>query len=407
MSRILLDHQSGMPVRSEVLEAMRPFWTERFGSPASLHQLGLKARYALTEARERFAKLIGAGSPEEILFTSGATEAANLAIKGTAWAGRRHGDHLVVTSTEHPAVMRSVEWLEQQGFRVTRVPVDKVGRVNPTLIQEAITDRTILACVHHANHDLGTIQPVRDIAAITAQRGVPLFVDASASGGWCPLDVESLGVQLLSLAPHRFYGPKGVGVLYRHRRARLVSLIHGGNQEYGLRAGTENIPGIVGAGVAANLAHLELETRALRVANAQRHLWQRLHQEIDLVRLNGSEPGPGRLNTNLNVTFEFVEAEALVLLADLQGLAIHSGPSCVTQDLKIPPALKAIGLDPDLAKASVLFTLGDQNTPSELDRAFEVLAAAVARLRAMSPDWEDYRDGRGFSRLDHPSPPSG
>jgi cysteine desulfurase len=396
MPRVYLDHQSGTPVHPEVLEAMRPYWTEAFGSPMSLHQLGLRARQALVQARARCAQLIHAEAPDDIVFTAGATEAANLAVKGAAWAGQRRGNHLVVTATEHPAVMRSVEWLEQQGFTATRVPVDGVGCVEPEAIRRALTERTVLVCVHHANHDIGTIQPIRQIASITAEQGVPLFVDASASGGWAPIDVQAMGVSLLSLAPHRFYGPKGVGVLYRHRRARLTSLIHGGNQEHGLRAGTENVPAIVGAGAAAELAWRELGRRADHTQALQRRLWDELQRRIERLRLNGPEPGPQRLRTNLNVSFEFIEAEGLVLLMDLHGTALHSGPSCVTRDLKIPPALVAIGLDPDLAKSAVLFSLGEQNTDAELDQAVGTLVKAVAKLRSMSPAWEDFQARRGF-----------
>lgn len=391
MPRILLDHHSGTPVHPEVLAAMHPHWRDTFGSPTSLHQLGLRARQALAQARAQCAALIHAESPDNIVFTSGATEAANLAVKGTAWSGLRRGNHLVLTAIEHPAVMRSVEWLEQHGFTATRVPVNGVGRVDPEAIRQALTERTVLVCVHHTHHDLGTIQPIREIASITAEQGVPLFVDASASGGWVPLDVEALGVSLLSLAPHRFYGPRGVGILYRHRRARLTSLIHGGNQEHGLRAGTENIPAIVGAGAAAELARRNLGERVEHTTALQGRLWSLLRQRIERIRLNGPDPGPQRLPTHLNVSFEFVEAEGLVLLMDLQGVALHSGPSCVTKDLKIPPALLAIGLQPDLAKGAILFSLGAENTAVEVDHTIEALIGAVSKLRSMSPAWEDFQ----------------
>jgi cysteine desulfurase len=391
MARILLDHQSGTPTHPAVLEAMRPYWCDAFGSPSSLHQLGLRARQAIAQARAQCAQLIHAESPDNIVFTSGATEAANLAVKGAAWAGQRRGNHIILSAIEHPAVLRSVEWLEQQGFTATRVPVNGIGCVDPEAIRQAMTERTVLVCVHHANHDIGSIQPIREIASITAEQGVPCFVDASASGGWAPIDVQALGVSLLSLAPHRFYGPKGVGVLYRHRRARLTSLIHGGNQEHGLRAGTENVPSIVGAGAAAELASRDLGGRVRHTSALQQHLWNRLEQRINAIHLNGPQPGPQRLSTNLNVSFECVEAEGLVLLLDLQGIAIHSGPSCVTKDLKIPPALVAIGLHPDLAKGAVLFSLGAETTEAELDHAVEALAGAVTKLRSMSPAWENFQ----------------
>jgi cysteine desulfurase len=394
MSRINLDHQSTTPVRPEVLEAMRPWFTDEFGSPASFHEMGLRARDAVAGARAQCAEMIHAESPDNIVFTSGATESANLAVKGTAWANQRRGNHLVITATEHPSVMRSVEWLEQHGCNVTRVPVDSVGRVDVEAIRASLTDRTVLVCVHHANHDVGTIEPIREIAAITAEQGVPLFVDASASGGWLPIDVQAMGVQLLSLSPHRFYGPKGVGVLYRHRRARLSSLVHGGVQEHGLRAGTENVPALVGAGAAAALALRELDRRVAHVSGLQSRFLELIRARIERAWLNGPEPGPNRLSTNLSVSFDFVEGEGLVLLMDLNGVSIHSGPSCVTKSLKIPPTLAAMGLDPERAKGVVTFSFGADNTRAELDQAIETLVAAVTKLRSMSIAWEDYRSGR-------------
>jgi cysteine desulfurase len=343
------------------------------------------------------AALIHAESPDNVLFTASATEAANLAIKGVAWARPRRGDHIVLTGIEHPAVIRAVEFLEQHGFTATRVPVDRVGRVNPADVRVAVTDRTILICVHHVNHDIGTIEPVAEIGEIAAAWGIPLFVDAVASGGWLPIDVQALKVSLLSLSPHRFYGPKGVGILYRHRRARLASLIHGGAQEGGLRAGTENVPAIVGAGVAAAFAERELPTRAAQTAQLQRRLLKGLRSRLEHLHLNGPEPGPGRSSINLNLSVEFVEGEGLTLALDMQGIAIHSGPACVTGSLKIPPVLAAIGLPPALAQASVTLSPGKDNTADEIDEAVETFAATVKKLRAMSPTWEEFQRGRADS----------
>src|SRR6266545_1377599 len=276
MRRIFLDHQSTTPLLPEAFEAMKPFLAEDFGSPASLHQLGLRARDALATARAQVAALVNAESPDEIIFTSGGTESANLAVKGAAYANQRRGDHIVINEIEHPSVINSVEFLEKRGFQCTRVKVDPEGFVDPADVRAALTENTILICVHHVNHDIGTIEPIREIGELAADRGIPLFVDAAASGGWLPIDVQALGVQLLSLSPHRFYGPKGVGVLYRSRRARLTSVLHGGVQEGGLRAGAENVPAIVGGGVAAEMAARELAERTSHTTGLQQTLWDGL-----------------------------------------------------------------------------------------------------------------------------------
>jgi cysteine desulfurase len=399
MRRVFLDHHSTTPVLPEVLEAMRPFWAERFGSPGSRHELGLRAREALATARAQVAALIHAESPDDILFTSGATESANLAIKGTAWANPHRGRHLVLTATEHPAVSRSVEFLEQQGFTSTRVRVDAQGLVDPAEVRAAVTGQTLLICVHHVNHEVGAVEPIAEIGQWAAEQGIPLLVDAVASGGWLPIDVQAMGARLLSLSPHRFYGPKGVGVLYRHRRARLASLLHGGLQEGGLRAGTENVPAIVGAGVAAALAAEHLGRRAAQAAALQQRLWDGIRCNLDWVRLNGPELGPRRSPANLNVSLEFVEGEGLALLLDLQGVAVTSGPACVSRSLQVSPVLTAIGLPPALAQGSLLFSLGQDNTPDEIDFAVQVLLRAVARLRAMSAAWNDFQRGVTDSQI--------
>ena len=255
---IYLDHLTTTPPLTEVVDAMQPWLRGQFGAPASLHKLGLEARDAIDAARERLAKLVNAAEPEEIIFTSSGTEAINHAVKGAALANRRFGSHIVTTGIEHPAVLGSVAWLESQGFSSTRVGVDGQGRVDPDAIGRAMNDETILVCLHHANLDLGTVQPVAEVAELTGERGIPLFVDATASGGWLATDVQQLGADLLALAPHRFYGPKGVGVLYKKRRTRVENLIHGGVQENEFRAGTENVAAIVGAVVLAK----RMETRS-------------------------------------------------------------------------------------------------------------------------------------------------
>ncbi len=393
MPNVYLDHQAATPLLPEALDAMKPYLTEAFGNASSLHQHGLRARDALAKAREQVAAFMNAGSPEEILFTSDGTESANLAIKGVAYAGQRRGNHIVVSAIEHPAVLGSVEFLETQGFTSTKVKVDSNGRVDPEGVRAAITDKTILVAVHHVNHDIGTVEPVKEIAAATAERAIPLFVDAEASAGWLAVDVKALGADLVSFSPHRFYGPKGVGVLYRSRRARLASLIHGGIQEGGRRAGTENVPAIVGAGVAAEIAGRELPKRMGQTATLQGRLWDGLQKKVPYLTLNGPGLGPSRISTNLNISAEFVEGEGLLLMLDTRGIAVASGTSCVSKSLKVSHVLKAIGLDHSLGQAAVMLTLGQDNSAADIDYVLETFPQIVGKLRDMSPMWDEFQRG--------------
>ena len=365
----------------EVREAMRPFLEETFtGNPGSLHGRGLVAREALEKAREQCAQFIHA-TPRDILFTGSGTEANNLAVKGVAFAQRERGNHIVLSNIEHPSIDRSVAWLEKNGFVATRLGVDGEGRVAPDDIAKAITDHTILIATHHASHDLGTVQDVEAIGAIAVERGVPLLIDATASGGWLPINVQAANISLLSLAPHRFSGPQGVGILYRDRRVPLTPLLHGGVQEDGLRAGTENIPAIVGAGTAAALPLPD-------VAPLQQKLHEGLMECLEFIYLNGPKPGAGRLPSQLNYSVEFLEGEGLALALDMQGIAIASGAACVTKNMVVPPALVAIGLDAALAKGNVLFSLGRNTSADDIDYALRVIFKQVAKLRAMSPNWD-------------------
>jgi cysteine desulfurase len=370
--RVYLDHLSGTPLAPEVREAMRPYFEE--------HHHGLPAREAIATAREQCAQLIG-GTPEEILFTSSGTEANNLAVKGTAFAQRECGNHIVLSNIEHPSIEQSVAWLEGNGFEATRVPVDAVGRVSPEAIAAAITDQTILIATHHASHDLGTLQDIPAIGAIAAARAIPFLVDATASGGWLPIDVAAANISLLTLAPHRFGGPQGAGVLYRNRRAPLAPIIHGGTQEDGFRAGTENLAAIIGAGAAAALPLVD--TAAL-----QHQLHAGLMKTIEPIRLNGAELGAGRLPTHLNYSIEGIEGEGLALALDLQGIAIASGAACVTKNLAVPPALTAIGLDAASAKGNVLLSLGRDTTAADIDHVLEIIPKQVVKLRSLSPAWD-------------------
>ncbi|MEK7675605.1 MAG: cysteine desulfurase family protein [Verrucomicrobiota bacterium] len=393
MRNVFLDCQSTTPVLPEVLEAMRPYFAESFGNPSSLHRQGLRARDALARARTQIAALVNAESSDDILFTSGGTEAVNLAVKGTAYANQRKGNHIVVSAIEHPAVLQSVEFLETQGFACTRVKVNQEGWVDPDEVRAALTDKTILICVHLVNHDIGTIEPVKEVGKVAGELGISFFVDAVGAAGWLPIDAQGIGAHLLALSPHRFYGPKGIGVLYRNRRARLASLLHGGSQEGGRRAGTENVPAIVGAGVAAEIALREMPSRMAHTAKLQQYLWRHLQGAVPYLKLNGPVPGPSRISTNLNISTEFVEGEGLALSLDMKGIAVASGPSCISKALKIPPVLTAIGLDHALAQGNIILSFGKDNTEEEIDYFIATFAKTVNMLRNMSPMWDEFERG--------------
>jgi cysteine desulfurase len=397
--RVYLDNGSATPPLPEVVEAMQPFLRECFASPSALYQEAHQARAAIHQAREQFARFINAQEPENILFTSNGTEAINLAIKGTFWANQKRGQHVVFSAIEHPAITNSLRFLEQFGCTFTQVSVNGDGTIDPDAIREALQADTILVAVHHANHDLGTIQPLQKIGEMLADRGIPFFVDATASAGWLPVNVADWNASLVALSPLRFYGPKGAGVLYRHRRARLAPLIDGGDQEYGKRAGSQNIPAIVGAGVAAEIATSRFSDWSSHAGQLQTKTWDNLNSAIPYIRLNGPPPGPRRHPVNLNISVEFVEGEGLALSLDVRGIALGSGAACVTQTMRIPPALRAIGLDETLAKGNILIGLGKDNTFAEIDYLVETFTRTVTMLREMSPAWDDFQKGLVDSKI--------
>lgn len=397
--RVYLDYQSSCPVLPEVREAMLPFLSDQFGNASSLHQYGVAAREALAAARFRVAELIHAEEPESIIFTSSGTEALNLAVKGAALARQRSGKHIVLSAAEQPAINRSVEYLEKLGWTGTRVPVDGDGRIDSAAIEAAIQPDTTLLCLHHSNLDIGTIQSVERLGELASSRGITFVLDATASAGWIPLDVQALKVDLAALVPHRFYGPKGVGVLYRHRRARLEPLIHGGEQEGGRRAGTENVAAIVGAGKAAELAGRDLHKRATHTRALQQRFLASILESVPHTRLNGPPPGPERHPSQLNLSFEFVEGEGLALMLDARGIALAAGAACVTRTMRVPPVLAAIGLPESLARGNVLVSFGVETTEAEIDHASGIIAKTAATLREMSPLWEDFTNGLIKSEL--------
>jgi cysteine desulfurase len=393
MRHVLLDSESTTPVLPEVIEAMQSFARETSGKTSSPHPRGPEAQRAMAKAREQIAALVQAESPEDILFTSGGGEATKLAVTGTAVASHGRGNHIVVSAIEHPAVLAAVASLEQQGFTATRVGVDAQGFVAPDAVRAALTDKTILICLHHVNHEIGTIEPVREVGQLAAERGLPMFVDATASGGWLPIDVQAMGASLLALSPRRFCGPEGVGVLYRHQRAPLAGLLPGGEQDGSRRAGTESVPAMVGAGTAAEIAARELPERIAHTARLQKQLWAGLHSRVPFLRLNGPEPGPRRISTSLSFCVEFVDGEDLRRVLGAHGIAVASEAIGVGKARQISHVLTAIGLDETLARCRLMLSLGKANTVEEMDYVAETFERIVGELRQRSPLWDDFQRG--------------
>ncbi|MEJ5348757.1 MAG: cysteine desulfurase family protein [Desulfosoma sp.] len=380
--RIYMDHIAGTPLAMEVFEAMKPFLVEHFGNPASIHHLGEAPQDAIFKARSQTAALIGA-EPEEIIFTSGGTEANNLAVKGVAFQRMHEGRHLVVSAIEHYSVLYAAKALERFGFTVTLVPVDHYGWVDPKDVKRAMRPDTVLVSIMHANNEVGTIQSLADIAAVVHEHGALLHTDAIASVGRIPVDVNALGVDLLSLAANQFNGPKGAGALYCRKGTSLWPLFHGGGQEDGRRTGTENVAGIVGLGAAAERVRLRLSAKMERCIRLEKLLRERISGLIDEVRFNGH---PERhLPGLVNVSIRYVEGEALLLHMDLRGICVAGASACMSITAKASHVLEAMGLLGDGAYGTLLFTLDEENTEDEVHQAAETLATVVSRLRSMSP----------------------
>ena len=382
MKRIYLDYAATTPTHPEVVKAMLPCFTDAFGNPSSIHSYGQEAKGAVDEARIKLAELIGAGS-EDIVFTSGGTEADNYALKGVAYANEQKGNHIITTPIEHHAVTEACRFLEKRGFKVTYLPVDRYGLVDPQDVKRAITDKTILISVMHASNEVGTIEPVGEIGKIAREAGVYFHSDAVQTVGHIPVNVDELKVDLLSISAHKLYGPKGVGALYVRKGTRLTSLIHGGGQEKKRRAGTENIPAIVGLGKAVELARHDLGEEARRLSYLRDKLVKGLGERIDHIHLNG-HPSQ-RLPNNVNVSVDFAEGESMVLNLDLEGICVSTGSACSSASLEPSHALLALGLSPEQAHGSLRFSLGRENNEEDVERVLEVLPGIVARLRAMSP----------------------
>lgn len=382
MRRVYLDHSATTPVRPEVLEEMLPFLKDQFGNPSTIYSWGRQARSAVEEARTRVAKLIGA-QPEEIVFTSGGTEADNMALIGVAYANQKKGNHIITSSIEHHAVLDTAQYLKRQGFEVTFLPVTPEGLVRVEDVAEALTDKTILISIMHVNNEVGTIQPIREIGKLARERGVIFHTDAVQSVGKIPVNVDELNVDLLSASAHKIYGPKGVGCLYIRKGTRIQPLLHGGGQERKRRAGTENVAGIVGFGKAAELAGLELESEAPRLKRLRDKLIDGVLHRIDEVQLNGDRERRSPINANFS--FRYVEGESILLSLDMKGIAASSGSACTSGSLDPSHVLLAMGIPHEIAHGSVRMTLGRDNTEEDIDYVLEVLPEIIERLRAMSP----------------------
>jgi cysteine desulfurase len=379
---IYMDHAATTPTDPEVVRTMLPWFTEEYGNPATLYTIGLNAARALEEARATVADVLGA-QPDEIYFTSGGTESNNWAIKGTADAQRRKGKHLITSTIEHHAVLEPFEFLQKQGYDVTLVPVDSTGLVDPEEIRKALRPDTILISIMHANNEVGTIEPIEEIGAIAREAGVLFHTDAVQSVGKIPVDVNRLNVDMLALSGHKLYGPKGVGALYIRKRVRVTPLMHGGNQEHRRRAGTHNMPGIIGLAKAMELSAGRLAEESARETGLRDRLWKGLQERIPDIALNGHPDR--RLPNTLNFRVEGIEGEAMILCLDMNRINVSSGSACTTGSLDPSHVLLAMGIPAELAHGSQRISLGRGTTDLDIDYYLDVFPPIVARLREMSP----------------------
>ena len=379
-----MDHSATSPVNPEVLKEMLPYFTESFGNASTLYALGREARTAMENARKQVASLIGA-QPNEIYFTSGGTESDNIAIKGTTSKLKNKGNHIITSDIEHPAVEETCKYLEKNGYQVTYLPVGEEGIVKVSDVEAAITPETILITVMHANNEIGTIQPIKEIGALAREKGIYFHTDAVQSVGKIPVNVEDMNVDLLSISAHKLYGPKGVGVLYIRRGVQIDPLFHGGGHERGMRPGTENIPGIVGLGKACQIAEENLEKNMEYVSSLRDRLIQGVLGKIEQSYLNGHPTK--RLPNNANFRFSSIEGESLVLQLDAKGINASTGSACSSKKLEPSHVLMAIGLKEVDAHGSLRISLGTENTLQDIDYTIDAIDEVVERLRSMSPLW--------------------
>lgn len=380
MDRIYLDYAATAPVLPEVLEAMLPFFVDRFGNPSGIHENGRETRKAVEQARRQVAAVLGAES-REICFTSGGSESDNLAIQGTAFALQKKGNHLITSQIEHPAVLNTCRWLEKHGFRVTYLPVDSGGMVSPDDVRAAIEPETVLVSIMTANNEIGTLQPVMEIGSICRENGVVFHTDAVQAVGMIRTDVREMNADLLSISAHKFHGPKGTGALYIRKGCRLDALIHGGSQERGMRAGTENVPGIVGMGKAIGIAEAEREENAARIREFRDLLAGLILARVPDAWLNGHLTE--RLPNNCHFSFAGIESEALLLRLDLAGISASGGSACTSGSMEPSHVLQAIGLDDEKLQGSIRLTLGRETTREEIEKTAQILPQIVEDLRRL------------------------
>ena len=386
MKRIYLDYAATTPQDPQVTKAMEPFFFEKFGNPSSIHTEGQIARKAIEEARETVASFLGA-KPEEIVFTSGGTESNNFALEGIAFANEKKGNHIIISAIEHHAITEPAKFLEKRGFKITVVGVDKYGLVDPSDIKKAIIDKTILISIMHANNEIGTIQPISEIARIAKEKEIYFHTDAVQTVGHIPVNVNDLNVDLLSLSAHKFYGPKGVGALYIRKGTRIERFLHGGDQENSRRASTHNTPGIVGMAKAIELCKEKMQEEAEFQTGLRDKLIDNVLKNIPEVYLNGHPKI--RLPNNANFSIRYIEGESLLLNLDLLGIAVSTGSACTSSSLEPSHVLLAIGLSHEVAHGSVRFTLGRWTKEEDIDYVLEQLPKVVKKLREMSPLYED------------------
>ncbi len=378
-----MDHSATTPVAPEVLEAMQPYFSEKFGNASSLHIFGLEAKEAMEESRAKVAVLIGA-QPEEIIFTGGGTESDNLALKGIAYRTRerRKGNHIITSVVEHPAILETCRKMQTHGFDVTYLPVTKEGLIDLETLESATRKETVLISIMHANNEIGTIQPLKEIGKIAAEKDIYFHTDAVQSAGKIPIDVNDMGLDLLSISAHKLYGPKGIGALYLRKGTRMESIVQGGGHERGLRSGTENIPGIVGLACAAELAKQEMSTEAKRLTGLRDKLAMMVLDSVKDAWINGIMTN--RLPGNLNFGFRYVEGESLLLFLDSKGIAASTGSACSSKKLEPSHVLRSLGLRPEECHGSLRITMGRSNTEEDVDYVANCIAEAVDRFRGIS-----------------------
>ncbi len=387
---VYLDHAATTSVKEEVLQTMLPYFSEKYGNASSIYTIGRESKKAIEGARESVAEAINC-EPKEVFFTGSGTEADNWGIKGVAFANRQKGNHIITTSIEHHAVLHTCKYLEKEGFEVTYLPVDEDGLISLKQLEEAMTDKTILITIMFANNEIGTIQPIKEIGILAKQKGVYFHTDAVQAIGNVPIDVNEYNIDLLSLSAHKFHGPKGIGALYVRKGVKLDALLQGGAQERGRRAGTENVAGVVGLGKAIALATQDIEAHNKKLMTMRDRTINEIMDKIPFIKLNGHPTE--RLPGNVNLSFEFIEGESLLLMLDMKGIAASSGSACTSGSLDPSHVLLAIGLPHEIAHGSLRVSFGDENTEKDVDYLLEVLPPIVERLREMSPLYEEVKRG--------------